>query len=210
MSVIKISQLPTSTDITTPTLDWLPIVQGGTTKKISFDTIFKKIKSDVIINPELTSINVTINGHSFANLLKIDGTSNRVGVGIDPTEMLHVGGNAKIEGNVKVSQEVITVPSGSEPLIVNSSYAVTVLQTEILSLSQQTINLPIAANNQFKTIVYAAAAANKKINVQYTFTDNLIGATSIIFNKEGASVTLYGYNNSWIIVNYSASGVTII
>jgi len=210
MTTIKVSQLPTATDIVDPILDWVMIVQGGGNKKISPDTIFKNIMSDVIVNPALTSVDVTINGHGLANLLKVDGTNNYVGVGVVPTERFHVVGNVKVDGNVKVSQEIITVPSTTGALAINSSYEVSVIQTTTSSVSTQVISLPTGVNNQFKTVTYADGAANRRTGVIYTLQDNLIGASQIVFTKVGTSVTLYGYGGKWVIINYSGNGVTIV
>jgi hypothetical protein len=216
MSLVKISQLPSAADLAAGCGETLLIIQNGTNKKISVNTLMNNLRCDVTINPGAAAVNFKVHGQSLPNLLAVIGSTNRIGVGTEsPEALFHVAGDIKIgvdSGKLLVNEDVVTIPGSSVPTVITNSSITTNLATTSNSLGTMTSNLSIgtAVSGQLKIVTYSQADASKETGVAYHMHGTYLnqGISTVQFTKKGDSVILYGVGSSWCIIGYN--GVTLI
>jgi hypothetical protein len=215
MALIKVSQLPSATELNMGGVDHLMIIQSGINKKLLFSDLFKSIKNDVVINPDLGTINLTVNGQGNANLLKVDAFSNKIGINIlNPDELLHCNGNLKIGGSnsggvLVVSDDELIIPTSPLTIVsINNSFYITNITAITNSVSLQTIDLGDGKPQQMKMITFSKAVADRAVGMNYIVEGNFHGFDQLKFTKIGDSVSLIFINDAWALMGYN--GVTVI
>lgn len=193
----KISELTAASSAASA--DLLHIVQGGSNKKLTIANFLANINSPVVINAIGADQDTRIAGDNDANLLFVDASTDRVGVGTDtPDEKLDVAGNLAITaGFLRLSGSPQSV-SGSGSLVVNTSTAVTYVTTT----GAATLTLANGSQGQIKTIVMIVDGGDAVLSPTST-----LGYSNITFNSVGDSVTLQYLNNAWVVIG--SNGVII-
>ena len=93
----KISELVAATSAAGA--DLLNIVQGGSNKKLTVANLFANLDTPVIINESGGDQDTRIEGLNDNNLLYVDASTDRVGVGVaTPSQKLDVNGDVAISG----------------------------------------------------------------------------------------------------------------
>lgn len=126
MANVKISELPVATSLSNG--DSFPVVQGGVTKQAARSVLFASPTFTGTTTADLLTAtgDVTFDGGAFvfndsgadkdarfegdtdANLLFLDASTNRVGIGTaTPAAKLDVNGSAAITGNVTLTGDVV-------------------------------------------------------------------------------------------------------
>lgn len=126
MANVKISELPVATSLNGA--DSFPVVQGGVTKQAARSVLFASptftgtttadiltATGDVsfdggsfVFNDSGADKDARFEGDTDANLLFLDASTNRVGIGTNtPAAKLDVNGNTSVTGNVTLAGDVV-------------------------------------------------------------------------------------------------------
>lgn len=81
------------------------VVVGGTTQANS--DIVLNADGSAVFNEQGAAVNFRVEGDTNANLLVVDGTNNRVGIGTNPLETLNVLGTVRLQGTGLVGGSVL-------------------------------------------------------------------------------------------------------
>jgi hypothetical protein len=111
----KISELTAATSAASA--DLIPIVQGGTNKKLTVENFLGNLNTPVIFNQvQNPSNDVQFRGDTDANTMFVDVSTNRVGFGTNtPSEKADVAGNLAVSGGfIRLNQTQVPITgSGS-------------------------------------------------------------------------------------------------
>lgn len=220
-TTIRTNDLPPATETSTGGEDKIIVLIAGKNQLISLNDFFSKIKSSLVINPEFGAIDVTVNGQTKGNLFRVSSVADKVGVGVEnPLSLLHIGGDVRIggtgagqQGNLFLSNEIVTIENDSVSVNINNTFAVSCIKTVIDSVTSSVLLLDAPTNvNQVKYIMLSDAHTEKKSGLNFTIsTTNILGTSYIKIAKLGDSVTLLsvysGGEYKWVVV--SAIGVTV-
>ena len=210
MADIKVSQLPTATELSGSSV--LMVISDAGNKKITFANLLKSVKTDLIVNSAQAAASLKVYSDSSNNLLVSDPVLGRIGVGTNtPGALLHANGNFKV-GDTDVAGVVINshetlVADGTSSKISNPGIGITRVTfsgstTMILTLSN---GIPY----QSKTFVVAAPPVGGVCNITIQPMP-WVGATTpptIKLTKVGDSITLLYDETGWCIQSYT--GATI-
>lgn len=188
----KISEM--SSALASAGADILPIVQGGTNKKVTIANLFGKINTPVVINEAMADMDTQIRGDTDTNLVFVDASTDRVGFGTaTPAEKVDINGNLKLNGFIRNTSVDTQTSSGVVSLITES--------TVLAASSAAAVTLADGADGQVKVLV-----ANNVGPVTLT-TSHPAGFASIGFNASGETATLKFVDGKWYIL--SVNGATI-
>ena len=186
----KISELVAATSAAGA--DLLNIVQGGSNKKLTVANLFANLDTPVIINESGGDQDTRVEGLNDNNLLYVDASSDRVGVGVaTPTQKLDVNGDVAISGgSLYLSQ---TAQSSTGTSTADLTKAVTELT---LSSGSDAASLANGTVGQIKIFVVVGGSGSCVLT-----PTTLNGGTTITFNGIGDAVTLlYVATVGWTVI----------
>ena len=186
----KISELVAATSAAGA--DLLNIVQGGSNKKLTVANLFANLDTPVIINESGGDQDTRIEGLNDNNLLYVDASTNRVGVGVaTPSQKLDVNGDVAISGgSLYLSQ---TAQSATGTSTADLTKAVTELT---LSSGSDAASLANGTVGQIKIFVVVGGSGSCVLT-----PTTLNGGTTITFNAIGDAVTLlYVATVGWTVI----------
>ena len=186
----KISELVAATSAAGA--DLLNIVQGGSNKKLTVANLFANLDTPVIINESGGDQDTRIEGLNDNNLLYVDASTDRVGVGVaTPTQKLDVNGDVAISGgSLYLSQ---TAQSSTGTSTADLTKAVTELT---LSSGSDAASLANGTVGQIKIFVVVGGSGSCVLT-----PTTLNGGTTITFNGIGDAVTLlYVATVGWTVI----------
>ena len=175
----KISELVAATSAAGA--DLLNIVQGGSNKKLTVANLFANLDTPVIINESGGDQDTRIEGLNDNNLLYVDASTDRVGVGVaTPSQKLDVNGDVAISGgSLYLSQ---TAQSATGTSTADLTKAVTELT---LSSGSDAASLANGTVGQIKIFVVVGGSGSCVLT-----PTTLNGGTTITFNAVGDAFTL--------------------
>lgn len=221
-TTIRTNDLPATASIPAAGAAKVLLLIDGKNKLSTLALLFQNINSDMIVNPDMGSVDVTINGQTKANLFKADAGLDRIGVGTNaPEALLHVMGDTYVGGTgagkngvLCLSNEVITVGETSVAVDVNNSFVLTNVKTLSTSSSTSTftLNAPTKVNQQ-KIIVLSDTHADKDSNLNYVVTTtNCLGVASMKLTKLGDCISLcsvqYEAGLKWVLTAFNGAVIT--
>ncbi len=186
----KISELVAATSAAGA--DLLNIVQGGSNKKLTVANLFANLDTPVIINESGGDQYTRIEGLNDNNLLYVDASTDRVGVGVaTPSQKLDVNGDVAISGgSLYLSQ---TAQSSTGTSTADLTKAVTELT---LSSGSDAASLADGTVGQIKIFVVVGGSGSCVLT-----PTTLNGGTTITFNAVGDAVTLlYVATVGWTVI----------
>ena len=186
----KISELVAATSAAGA--DLLNIVQGGSNKKLTVANLFANLDTPVIINESGGDQDTRIEGLNDNNLLYVDASTDRVGVGVaTPSQKLDVNGDVAISGgSLYLSQ---TAQSSTGTSTADLTKAVTELT---LSSGSDAASLADGTVGQIKIFVVVGGSGSCVLT-----PTTLNGGTTITFNAVGDAVTLlYVATIGWTVI----------
>ena len=186
----KISELVAATSAAGA--DLLNIVQGGSNKKLTVANLFANLDTPVIINESGGDKDTRIEGLNDNNLLYVDASTDRVGVGVaTPSQKLDVNGDVAISGgSLYLSQ---TAQSATGTSTADLTKAVTELT---LSSGSDAASLANGTVGQIKIFVVVGGSGSCVLT-----PTTLNGGTTITFNAVGDAVTLlYVATVGWTVI----------
>lgn len=186
----KISELVAATSAAGA--DLLNIVQGGSNKKLTVANLFANLDTPVIINESGGDQDTRIEGLNDNNLLYVDASTDRVGVGVaTPSQKLDVNGDVAISGgSLYLSQ---TAQSSTGTSTADLTKAVTELT---LSSGSDAASLANGTVGQIKIFVVVGGSGSCVLT-----PTTLNGGTTITFNGIGDAVTLlYVATVGWTVI----------
>ena len=186
----KISELVAATSAAGA--DLLNIVQGGSNKKLTVANLFANLYTPVIINESGGDQDTRIEGLNDNNLLYVDASTDRVGVGVaTPSQKLDVNGDVAISGgSLYLSQ---TAQSSTGTSTADLTKAVTELT---LSSGSDAASLADGTVGQIKIFVVVGGSGSCVLT-----PTTLNGGTTITFNAVGDAVTLlYVATVGWTVI----------
>lgn len=186
----KISELVAATSAAGA--DLLNIVQGGSNKKLTVANLFANLDTPVIINESGGDQDTRIEGLNDNNLLYVDASTDRVGVGVaTPSQKLDVNGDVAISGgSLYLSQ---TAQSSTGTSTADLTKAVTELT---LSSGSDAASLANGTVGQIKIFVVVGGSGSCVLT-----PTTLNGGTTITFNAIGDAVTLlYVATVGWTVI----------
>ena len=186
----KISELVAATSAAGA--DLLNIVQGGSNKKLTVANLFANLDTPVIINESGGDQDTRIEGLNDNNLLYVDASTDRVGVGVaTPSQKLDVNGDVAISGgSLYLSQ---TAQSATGTSTADLTKAVTELT---LSSGSDAASLADGTVGQIKIFVVVGGSGSCVLT-----PTTLNGGTTITFNAIGDAVTLlYVATVGWTVI----------
>ena len=186
----KISELVAATSAAGA--DLLNIVQGGSNKKLTVANLFANLDTPVIINESGGDQDTRIEGLNDNNLLYVDASTDRVGVGVaTPSQKLDVNGDVSISGgSLYLSQ---TAQSSTGTSTADLTKAVTELT---LSSGSDAASLANGTVGQIKIFVVVGGSGSCVLT-----PTTLNGGTTITFNAVGDAVTLlYVATVGWTVI----------
>jgi|TARA_B100000900_G_C20576214_1_gene715445 hypothetical protein len=186
----KISELVAATSAAGA--DLLNIVQGGSNKKLTVANLFANLDTPVIINESGGDQDTRIEGLNDNNLLYVDASTDRVGVGVaTPSQKLDVNGDVAISGgSLYLSQ---TAQSSTGTSTADLTKAVTELT---LSSGSDAASLANGTVGQIKIFVVVGGSGSCVLT-----PTTLNGGTTITFNAVGDAVTLlYVATVGWTVI----------
>lgn len=192
MSDKRITEMTAATSLAGA--DILPVVQGGANKKITVANIFGKINTPVVINEALLDQDTRIAGDNDANLVFVDASTDKVGVGTaTPSEKLEVNGGIKLTGLFKNASVDTQTSAGVISLLTAT--------TIVSSAAPAAMTLAAGSAGQYKTIV-----ADNVGPVTVTVA-NPQGFTTLTFATDGGAAELLYIGAKWFVI--SARNVTV-
>ena len=186
----KISELVAATSAAGA--DLLNIVQGGSNKKLTVANLFANLDTPVIINESGGDQDTRIEGLNDNNLLYVDASTDRVGVGVaTPSQKLDVNGDVAISGgSLYLSQ---TAQSSTGTSTADLTKAVTELT---LSSGSDAASLANGTVGHIKIFVVVGGSGSCVLT-----PTTLNGGTTITFNAVGDAVTLlYVATVGWTVI----------
>ena len=172
--------------------DLLNIVQGGSNKKLTVANLFANLDTPVIINESGGDQDTRIEGLNDNNLLYVDASTDRVGVGVaTPSQKLDVNGDVAISGgSLYLSQTALSSTC-------TSTAALTTAVTELtLSSGSDAASLANGTVGQIKIFVVVGGSGSCVLT-----PTTLNGGTTITFNAVGDAVTLlYVATVGWTVI----------
>lgn len=205
-NTIKTSQMAAA--VTLNPADYLMIVQDGVNKKSDLTNILKNLNSvDTIrLNPIQNSIDIRISSKNDANMVFVQGASDRIGFGTNsPQSKVHVVGNVQVgsnstDGILVQSSETISYSAADQtnaavkpisPLRTISTLDCNTGVSGLFSLSN-------GFNGEVKTIAQNTLDAGKTSTITLTG----LGFNTITLNAVGKSTMLQFSSaiSKWIIV----------
>lgn len=195
----KISELVAAS--ATASADLIPIVQGGTNKKVTVANFLANLNSPVIVNSLQADQDTKISGLNDANLVYVDAGNDKVGIGTQtPIEKVEVDGNVAIDGYLRMSGTPQTI-QGFGSQIVSTTSAVTLVVTE--GVTQ--LILGNGVEGQLKTVIVKTHAANAELLP----TNPSSNYQKIVFSAAGQSATLQFVDSKWYIVSLVGATFTL-
>lgn len=211
MAEIKITQLPSSTGVQGP--DLLMIVANNNNKKITFENVFKGIRTDLIVNSNNEAAALKVYSQASDNLLISDPILGRLGIGTSsPLALLHIVGNAKLGGD-GVSGVLI---NSHETIIVDEVTTKTAVPsigvtrfTFNTGYTALTVNLSNGVPYQTKTFMVADTPSGGTCNITIAPTPWVDGsnAPTIKLTKLGDTVTLIYDETGWVVQSYFGASI---
>jgi len=187
----KISELTAATSAASA--DLIPIVQGGTNKKLTVENFLGNLNTPVIFNQVQNASNdVQFRGDTDSNTMFVDVSTNRVGFGTaTPSEKVDVVGNLALSGGfVRLNQTTTPITGSGSNLAVDLTTSVTVVSVD------GTSSLSIAAGVQGQ-IKHIVLTTTQTVTITPTQRN---GYATIVLNAAGKSVTLMYHSNAWHIL----------
>lgn len=187
MADLKISEMPLAPNFSGNTR--IPVVRSGANEAITATTFFANVKDQVVLNVDSEDKDFQVKSVGNQNMLRVDASSNSVGIGKVPTlATLDVDGSIAING-VQINTSVQTqTASGAVDLTKNT--------TIVDSSSNVALQLGNGQNGQTITVVRKGAG-----NLTMSGSGSVIvGATTVTFTAVGSSVTLRYIVDAWYIV----------
>lgn len=189
MADIKISAMVAAT--AAAGADLLPLVQGGTNKKITIAALFAAVNTPVIINQALAAQDTRVAGVTDANLIFANATLNNVGIGTaTPAAKLDVAGSLNTNGIVRNQSSGILSVAGAIDL--------TTTTTLLDTTSSFAATLGAGALGQEKTLISRNTGA---VTITAATGSVFNGFTTINMATLGGTVSLYYIDGKWSIVN---------
>ena len=186
----KISELVAATSAAGA--DLLNIVQGGSNKKLTVANLFANLDTPVIINESGGDQDTRIEGLNDNNLLYVDASTDRVGVGVaTPSQKLDVNGDVAISGGSLYLSQTAQSSTGT------STADLTTAVTELtLSSGSDAASLANGTVGQIKIFVVVGGSGSCVLT-----PTTLNGGTTITFNAVGDAVTLlYVATVGWTVI----------
>lgn len=195
----KISELVAAS--ATASADLIPIVQGGTNKKVTVANFLANLNSPVIVNSLQADQDTKISGLNDADLVYVDAGNDKVGIGTQtPIEKVEVDGNVAIDGYLRMSGTPQTI-QGFGSQIVSTTSAVTLVVTE--GVTQ--LILGNGVEGQLKTVIVKTHAANAELLP----TNPSSNYQKIVFSAAGQSATLQFVDGKWYIISLVGATFTL-
>lgn len=194
----KISELTAATSAASA--DLLPIVQGGSNKKLTVANFLANLNSPVVVNAAGADQDTRILGNNDDDLFYVNAGDDKIGIGTQtPTEKLDVDGNIAYTGFLRaVGTPQIIQGQGAQ--IISLTSAVTLVHPE--GSTQYVLADGVAG--QIKTIICRQHAGGPAVLLPTTPGTNY---ATITFTATGSTVTLQWVGGKWWIV--SAYQVTV-
>lgn len=187
----KISELVAAS--ATAAADLIPIVQGGTNKKVTVANFLANLNSPVIVNSLQADQDTKVCGLQDENLIYVDAGNDRVGFGTQtPIEKVQIDGNIAVDGFLRLSGTPQTI-QGFGSQIISTTSAVTLVITE--GITQ--LILGDGVEGQVKTIIIKSHAANAELLP----TNPSENYQQIEFTAVGQSATLQFLDGKWYIIS---------
>lgn len=187
----KISELVAAS--ATAAADLIPIVQGGTNKKVTVANLLANLNSPVIVNSLQADQDTKVCGLQDENLIYVDAGNDRVGFGTQtPIEKVQIDGNVAVDGFLRLSGTPQTI-QGFGSQIVSTTSAVTLVITE--GITQ--LILGDGVPGQVKTIIMKTHAADAELLP----TNPSSNYQQIDFTAAGQSATLQFLDGKWYIIS---------
>ena len=186
----KISELVAATSAAGA--DLLNIVQGGSNKKLTVAILFANFDTPVIINESGGDQDTRIEGLNDNNLLYVDASTDRVGVGVaTPTKKLDVAGDLAVSGGTLFLSQTAQSATGT------STADLTKTVTELtLSSGSDACSLANGTVGQVKIFVVVGGSGSCTLT-----PTTLNGGTTITFNGAGDAATLlYVASVGWTVI----------
>jgi hypothetical protein len=181
--------------------DLIPIVQGGTNKKLTVANFLANLNSPVIINSTGSDQDTRIAGLQDDNLLVVDAGNDRVGFGTDtPLEKVDINGNLSVDGFIRTSGTPQTI-QGFGSQIINNATSVTLVVTE--GVTQ--LIMGDGVEGQIKTIMIKEFSANAELLPTHPSANY----QKIVFNAVGQTATLQFIDGEWYIISLVGATFTL-
>jgi len=194
----KISELTAATSAASA--DLLPIVQGGSNKKLTVANFLANLNSPVIVNAAGADQDTRILGNNDDDLFYVNAGDDKIGIGTQtPTEKLDVDGNIAYNGFLRAGGTPQII-QGQGAQIISLTSAVTLIHPE--GSTQYVLANGVAG--QYKTIICRQHAGGPAVLLPQTPGTNY---ATITFTGTGSTVTLLWVGSKWWIV--SAYAVTV-
>ena len=200
MADSKISAL--SSTSYTESADLLNVVQTATSsnKKITVGNFLSNIRVPTIIDGNSASASLTVRGTSDLNLLNVNSTSDKIGIGTssleDDAKVQIVGNIVQTEGYIRSSSVQAITSTGGAVTVNNTDYITNISMTS--ASANVTSQLSNGVQGQIKQLYMTGSAAAFKFILTPISAG---GFVSIEFDALGDAVTLQYNNNAWYIMN---------
>ena len=189
MAERRFSEMPAATAMAGA--DIIPVVQGGTNKKVTIANLFAKVNTPVMINEAMADQDTVIRGDNDSALFSADASSDKIGIGIAvPTEKLDVVGNVKVSGILRTSGFNSQTAAGAVSLTTDTTF--------VASASAFAASLGDGSEGQVKNII----ATN--VGPITLTASNPGGWTNVTFAQNGATAQLKFINGKWYIMGSRA------
>jgi len=206
MADIKVSQLASASSHTGD--DWFMVVQNGINKKSKLTTILGSLNSNanIGINTNQLSINTTVSSKNNSNLLFIDGTNDKIGIGTNSlsSHLLTVNGSISTNGIYVGSTETVPwAPGALAPSVISC-----LVQTTFVSVTTGPGDFSLSTGYDGQIKIITSLNAN---TAEVTCTGINSAFTKITLASIGASVTLVYKETSptgWAVVGSNNATLT--
>ena len=195
----KISQL-TSATVPLAGTEVLPIVQGGSTVKVtvsdltsgrSFSSAGASLDGAVTINDSGVDVDFRVEGDTDANLLFVDASTDRIGIGTNaPQQKAHVAGNLRFSG-----AQVGTKIENQNTTISVTTSAVTILD-EAGAHGRVAIVNGADGGNRFCDLVFCSTAASPTVIASFTAFGTPAART---YTRSGGALQLAMASGTYVV-----------